>query len=83
MSSVARKALVRWAREGYQPSADWLLVTIANANEKPVIRVLEDCEFGAEYEVTCPTLQVEVLSYRYRDTGNKDIISKFLAKESK
>jgi hypothetical protein len=83
MSSVARKALLRWAREGYQPAPEWLLVTIANAGEKPVIRVLEDCEFGAEYEVTCPTLQVEVLSYRYRDTGNKDIISKFLAKESK
>ena len=81
MSSVARKALLRWAREGYQPSADWLLITIVNAGEKPVIRVMEDCEFGQEYAVTCPTLEVEVLSYRYRDAGNKDIISRYVIEE--
>jgi hypothetical protein len=77
--SIARKALVRWAREGYQPAPEWLLATIKNAGEKPVIRVLEDCEFGKEYDITCPTLQVEFLSYRYRRADEKDIISKYLA----
>ena len=75
--SAARKALERWPEEGHQPTAADLINTIISAKEVPAITVHSCPEFGWEYAVTCHTL--DVFSYRYRDSVNKETVSLYLA----